>query len=99
MWTTGPHRQWKLVPLALTLSAAPAAAQELVWTTSEIGPGIKPAIALDADNVPHLAFLTEAISGAAFYASNAFGTWVTEEVAKGYFYGPVDIDVAPDGVP
>ncbi len=24
---------------------------------------------------------------------------MTEEVTKGYFYGPVDIDVAPDGVP
>lgn len=85
--------------IALGLAANPAAAQEGAWTFSELGSGIKPAIAVDGDNVPHVSFLTEAIMGAVFYASNISGAWQTETVAQGYFYGPVDIDVTRAGVP
>ncbi len=88
-----------LTPIILAAFASPALAQDLVWASEQIGVGIKPAIALDSNDVPHLAFLTEAISGATFYATNASGQWASEEIAKGYFYGPVDIDVAADDVP
>ncbi|MFQ5970835.1 MAG: hypothetical protein ACE5Q3_00795 [Alphaproteobacteria bacterium] len=84
--------------LALALTAQ-AAAQDLTWTFEEIGTGIKPALALDPDGAPHVSFLTEAIMGATFYATNKGGAWDVETVAEGYFYGPVDIDVAPDGTP
>ncbi len=94
---------WPRLLVSLTLPFAvavwPVAAQELEWSAVEIGTGIKPALALDGNDVPHIAYLTEAISGATFYATNAGGQWATEEIAQGYFYGPVDIDVAPDGVP
>ena len=95
-----PQSRTLLTPIVLAaFFASPTGAQELVWTSEQIGTGIKPAISLDNNDVPHLAFITEAISGATFYATNASGQWVSEEIAKGYFYGPVDIDVAADGVP
>ncbi len=85
--------------VALGLTQAPARAQDLKWQFEEIAAGIKPALAVDADGTPHLSFLTEAIRGAAFYAANKSGAWVTDSVAESYFYGPVDIDVSPEGVP
>lgn len=94
-----PQSRLMATTIILAAFSAPAAAQEMVWATEQIGTGIKPAIALDENDVPHMAFITEAISGATLYATNASGQWVTEEIAKGYFYGPVDIDVAADGVP
>lgn len=77
---------------------APAVAQD-AWTFTELGVGIKPALAIDPDGAAHVSFLTEAIEGAAFYATNAGGDWTTETLAEGYFYGPVDIDVGADGTP
>ncbi len=83
---------------ALTALTLPATAQD-AWTFTELGVGIKPALALDADGNPHVSYLTEAIPGAVFYATNATGDWLSETLAEGYFYGPVDIDVDPDGTP
>lgn len=86
----------------LTVGAAlmgPAGAAELKWSFEKVGEGIKPAIALDADNAPHITFLTEEIRGAAFYTTNKSGQWKTETVAEGYFYGPIDIDVTSGGKP
>ncbi len=85
--------------IAMSLTAGAAMAQEGAWTFTELGPGIKPALAVDDNNSPHVAFLTEAIVGAVFYASNKSGDWETATVAEGYFYGPVDIDVTGAGVP
>jgi hypothetical protein len=78
---------------------APVAAAEMEWSFETIGRGIKPALALDASGTPHVTFLTEEMRGAVFYATNQSGAWTTATVAEGYFYGPVDIDVTPDGVP
>jgi hypothetical protein len=64
-----------------------------------VGSGIKPAVAVDADGVVHVAFLTEADHGALFYASNESGDFEVTTVAEGYFYGPVDIALGPDGAP
>lgn len=85
--------------IALGLMQAPAGAQEQKWSFEEIGVGIKPALAVDGDGTPHVSFLTEAIRGATFYATNKSGAWTVDEIAEGYFYGPVDIDVSPEGVP
>lgn len=85
--------------VVIGLASNTAAAQDGAWTFFELGPGIKPAIATDGENVPHVAFLTEAIEGAVFYASNKSGAWQTETIAAGYFYGPVDIDATSAGVP
>jgi hypothetical protein len=71
----------------------------LTWVTEEVGAGIKPAFAIDEAGVIHVAFLTEEEHGGVFYANNASGSFDTETVAEGYFYGPVDIAVSADGVP
>lgn len=86
----------------LTIGAAlmgPVGAAELKWSFEKVGEGIKPAIALDASNAPHITFLTEEIRGAAFYTTNKSGQWKTERVSEGYFYGPIDIDVTSGGKP
>ena len=86
----------------LTIGAAlmaPAGAAELKWSFEKVGEGIKPAIALDAANTPHITFLTEEIRGAAFYTTNKSGQWKTERVSEGYFYGPIDIAVTSGGTP
>lgn len=77
--------------------ALPASGAE--WTLEKIGRGIKPALAIDAGDTPHVAFLTELMEGAVFYATNGSGEWRTATVADGYFYGPVDIDVTAEGRP
>ena len=86
---------------ALALAGAlgsPAAAAEMEWSFETIGRGIKPALAIDAGDTPHVAFLTEEMRGGVFYATNKSGAWTTSTVAEGYFYGPVDIDVTSAGV-
>ena len=79
-------------------SIATSRAQAPSWTFERIGTGIKPAIAVDAAGAAHVSFLREAIPASTYYATNQSGAWVVRDVAEGYFYGPVDIDVAPDGV-
>ena len=79
--------------------ALTGAQEDSTWTFETIGSGIKPAIAVDADDAPHVAWLTEDIPGNTFYATNASGAWETSIVSEGYFYGPLDIAVTPDGQP
>jgi hypothetical protein len=71
----------------------------LTWDEEEVGEGIKPAFAIDADGVAHVAFLTEADHGALFYAHNRNGDFEVETVAEGYFYGPIDLALTPGGDP
>ncbi len=66
------------------------------WELTRLGPGIKPAVALDAAGVPTVAFMTEAQDGGVFSASAA-SDWALETVAEGYFYGPIDLAFGPDG--
>ncbi len=71
----------------------------LTWETQEIGEGIKPSFAIDEDGVAHVAFLTEAEHGGLFYAQNREGGFEVETVAEGYFYGPIDLALNPEGDP
>jgi hypothetical protein len=65
------------------------------WQLTRVGPGIKPAVALDAAGAPTVAFMTEAQDGGVFSASAA-SDWAIETVAEGYFYGPIDLAFGPD---
>jgi hypothetical protein len=69
------------------------------WNLIQVGEGIKPAIDTDANGVVHIAFLTEDEHGAVFYGNNASGDFEIETVAEGYFYGPLDLAVGPEGEP
>jgi hypothetical protein len=69
------------------------------WNVTQVGEGIKPAIDVDAAGVVHIAFLTEADHGGVFYGNNASGDFEIETVSEGYFYGPLDLALGPDGAP
>lgn len=78
---------------------APLPGLSLAWNSVEVGPGIKPALALDRDGVVHIAFLTEEQHGSVSYGSNAGGEFGIEVVAEGYFYGPLDVALSTEGAP
>jgi hypothetical protein len=83
---------------------APAAADtagdlSFEWKVTQVGEGIKPAIDVDAAGVVHIAFLTEADHGGVFYGNNASGDFEFESVSEGYFYGPLDLALGPNGAP
>ena len=79
--------------ILLTSGALALPASGAEWTFEKIGRGIKPAIAIDASDTPHVAFLTELMDGAVFQATLGSDGWQTVTMANGYFYGHVDIDV------
>jgi hypothetical protein len=74
-----------------------AGAQE--WRSEEVSEGTKPELALDQLGRPHIAFMTEARDGAVSLATRDGDGWSVEEVAVGYFYGPLDIALDPAGNP
>jgi hypothetical protein len=68
------------------------------WLVDDVGKGTKPAIAIAPDGTPNIAFMFEAISGGFVKAGTRVGgAWDISTVAEGYYYGPLDIDVGPDG--
>ncbi|MCH7587861.1 MAG: hypothetical protein IIC78_07485 [Chloroflexi bacterium] len=79
--------------------SAERAQLSLTWEIVEIGEGIKPAFALDANGVVHSAFMTEADHGHVYYAHNASGAFEIIQVSEGYFYGPLDIALDANGSP
>ena len=69
------------------------------WTLARVGNGIKPVLALDADDRPAIAWLVEELSeGFVSYASAAEG-WSEERFVEGYFYGPIGLAFDPGGSP
>lgn len=71
----------------------------LSWELVQIDEGIKPAFDLDADGQAHVAYIAEEEMGGVFYATNSNGDFQIENVAQGYFYGPVDLALGSDGTP
>ena len=61
------------------------------WRIEEVAEGTKPELAIDRLGQPHIAFMTEALEGGVFHAVRAADGWEVEEVATGYFYGPLDL--------
>ncbi|MBI4219765.1 MAG: hypothetical protein HY682_06435 [Chloroflexi bacterium] len=73
------------------------------WSIEDVDTGIKPALDLAGDGSPHVAYMVEKEEG---YVRHAFkpaagtpGRWIISTVAEGYFYGPLDTAVDPDGNP
>ena len=93
-------------PTTVPASDAPAGADRVDltsdnfnWLVEVVGTGTKPAIAIAPDGTPNIAFMFEAMSGGFVKAgARVNGAWDISTVAEGYFYGPLDIDVGPDGV-
>jgi len=68
------------------------------WLVEEVGRGTKPAIAIAPDGTPNIAFMFESQDGFVKAGARVDGVWNISTVADGYYYGPLDIAVGPDGV-
>lgn len=68
------------------------------WEVVPLGRGVKPDLALDGGGLPGVTWLIEAMQGFIAYA-DAPNDWVPEEVATGYFYGPITLAYGADGEP
>lgn len=66
------------------------------WELTSLGEGIKPALAVNANGQPAVAYLTENLAGGIFYSAASNG-WTTTTIAEGYFYGPIDVAFDPGG--
>ncbi len=69
------------------------------WRVDDIGSGTKPAITVNADGIPSVAYMREAIRGYVKNAQLFEGGWSITTVAEGYYYGPLDVDTGLDGQP
>ena len=69
------------------------------WTIDDIDEGTKPAIALASDGTAHVAYMLEATPGWVKSAQRVGDGWSITEVAKGYYYGPLDIGIGADDQP
>ena len=69
------------------------------WSATTIGSGIKPALALDANGSPAIAFLLEAVSEGFVTFAAASDGWTLDKLVEGYFYGPIDLAFDPQNRP
>lgn len=69
------------------------------WRVDDIGQGTKPAITVNDDGIPSVSYMLEAFGGYVMNAQLFEGGWSVTTVAEGYFYGPLDVDTGPDGLP
>ncbi|GMQ98746.1 MAG: hypothetical protein BMS9Abin17_1273 [Acidimicrobiia bacterium] len=69
------------------------------WKAVSLGPGVKPAIAIDPSGAVGVTWLLEKI-GEGFVAYATSGAdWDVETIREGYFYGPIGLAYEPDGTP
>jgi hypothetical protein len=69
------------------------------WNVVSLGPGVKPAIAIDPSGDVGVTWLLEKIGeGFVAYASSS-ADWDVETIREGYFYGPIGLAYQPDGTP
>ena len=71
-----------------------------VWQLFPVDEGGKPALDIQPlDEFPHIAYLTEAIPGIVKHAKWNGASFDLNEVASGYFYGPLDLVIVGDEIP
>ena len=87
-------------PAASTSDGASATATGYTWQVDTVDDnGAKPSLAVDADGVPHIAYMLEAQPGFVKYAIPGADGWDISMVSTGYLYGLLDIQVSKDGIP
>ena len=69
------------------------------WTALGIGEGTKPALALDGNGDPAIAFLFEDIPEGFVAFASAADNWAVDSLTEGYFYGPIGLAFDPSGRP
>ncbi len=83
-----------------TREAGSQTATGYTWQISTVDAnGAKPSLAVDANGVPHIAYMLEDMPGFVKYAVPNGEGWDIATIATGYFYGPLDIQVSRQGVP
>ncbi len=91
----GPDETPKLV---VTLAAEESVATG--WKTVDVGTGVKPAFDFGPGGRVHVTGMTEETDGLVWYATapGVEGPWSPRTIVRGYFYGPGDLRVDPEGV-
>ncbi|MEA1902316.1 MAG: hypothetical protein U9N56_02195 [Actinomycetota bacterium] len=69
------------------------------WTAVALGPGVKPALALDPSGSPAVTWLFEAIGEGFVAFAESSDNWTVETLIEGYFYGPIGLAYDPAGTP
>lgn len=69
-----------------------AHAQE--WEILTVGMGAKPSIAIDTNDVPHIAFMLETQPGYVKHAMLEGDAFTESLVHEAYYYGPLDITIS-----
>jgi hypothetical protein len=80
-------------PSELTLSVAEG------WTAVALGPGVKPAVALDPSGNPGVTWLFEKVGEGFVAFAESAQDWEIQILREGYFYGPIGLAYDPDGTP
>ena len=72
---------------------------DLDWRVTRVDQGTKPDLAFGADGAPLVAYMLERRGAAGFLRVAALegGAFAPELVQDGYLYGPLDLEVGPDG--
>lgn len=79
-----------------TINGGPSSSGELSasisegWSSTVVGEGTKPVLALDSTGSPAIAYLVEDLGGFVSFAS-AVGGWSPDRLVEGYFYGPIGL--------
>gem|GEM_PF-990846 len=88
-----------------TTSAAEGETSELSFSVAEgwkavaLGPGVKPAVALDPSGAPGVTWLFEAVGEGFLAFAESSDDWMVQVLGEGYFYGPIGLAYDPDGTP
>ena len=69
-----------------------------MWEIRDVDEGVKPALALDSQGIPLVAYMLEDLQGFVKGAVLKGNAWDITTIAEGYFYGPLDLAIGPDDV-
>ena len=69
------------------------------WKAIALGPGVKPALALDPSDNPGVTWLFEAIGEGFVAFAESSDDWNVQTLIEGYFYGPIGLAYDPEGAP
>jgi hypothetical protein len=78
---------------ALSLSVADG------WTAVALGPGVKPALALNPSGAPGVTWLLEKVGDGFVAFAESGDDWAVQTLLEGYFYGPIGLAYDPEGAP
>ncbi len=69
------------------------------WVVRLLGPGVKPAVALDPTGAPGMTWLFEKVGEGFVAFAELSDDWEVQILREGYFYGPIGLAYSPDGTP